>query len=78
MTKEDASRHLPKQSGCPLDPLLNLLAKKWLVHRHERGSGAFRPASADWLASNLPRATLPVPRVAGRAPHSVTPKTGLS
>jgi DNA-binding HxlR family transcriptional regulator len=32
MTKEDASRHLPKQSGCPLDPLLNLLAKKWLVH----------------------------------------------
>jgi DNA-binding HxlR family transcriptional regulator len=31
-TKEPASRLLPKQSGCPLDPLLNLLAKKWLVH----------------------------------------------
>jgi|SRR5580704_7535119 DNA-binding HxlR family transcriptional regulator len=32
MTMEPVSRPLPKQSGCPLDPLLNLLARKWLVH----------------------------------------------
>jgi DNA-binding HxlR family transcriptional regulator len=32
ITKEPASRSSPKQSGCPLDPLLSLLAKKWLVH----------------------------------------------
>jgi DNA-binding HxlR family transcriptional regulator len=31
-TTEHASRPFPKESGCPLDPLLNLLARKWLVH----------------------------------------------
>jgi DNA-binding HxlR family transcriptional regulator len=31
-TTERASRPFPNESGCPLDPLLNLLARKWLVH----------------------------------------------
>jgi DNA-binding HxlR family transcriptional regulator len=32
MTMEHVSHPSPTQSGCPLDPLLNLFARKWLVH----------------------------------------------
>jgi DNA-binding HxlR family transcriptional regulator len=32
MTTEQVPLRLPNEGGCPLDPLLNLLARKWLVH----------------------------------------------